>query len=259
MSSVYLRGSTGSQFSHHDLPLYDDFPYLITRLVPALYHIIPLPAAADHARLLNLARHQARCNQLPTCLVLDTTRAIFIDTTGQELGPTLPPRGGVILCDGLRPSPEVEQATEWPERSRRLRNVVAQQTAVREGRYVLGDLTKGGRLATLEERRALWGTTAAGIPHGLTPCPTCGEWRGHCLDQKNQKNPYNLVSVSCRCENGNRCAACHGLLATRKLNANYFDTADGRIWHVPGFLAYKHRCPGRTGPSVRAFDGGPDR
>lgn len=76
MPNVFLTESTGRRFSLHDLPLYEDFPYLVTRLVPALYHLIPLPETCDEASLRSMARYQALCNQLPRCLVLDTTRAI---------------------------------------------------------------------------------------------------------------------------------------------------------------------------------------
>jgi hypothetical protein len=51
------------------------------------------------------------------------------------------------------------------------------------------------------------------------------------------------MAVHCRCANDNRCAACGGLLYKRKLNANYYNPCDGRIWHVPGFSGLGHRCP----------------
>ncbi len=54
--------------------------------------------------------------------------------------------------------------------------------------------------------------------------------------------PSHQLIVHCRCENDNRCAACGGLLAARKLNANYFDPADGSVWHVPGFSGFHHQC-----------------
>jgi hypothetical protein len=41
--------------------------------------------------------------------------------------------------------------------------------------------------------------------------------------------------VHCYCENRNRCARCNARLFERRLNANYYDPADRRIWHVPGF------------------------
>jgi hypothetical protein len=35
------------------------------------------------------------------------------------------------------------------------------------------------------------------------------------------------------------------VLHDRKLNANCFEPADGKIWHVPGFSAFDHRCPNK--------------
>jgi len=106
-------------------------------------------------------------------------------------------------------------------------------------KFILGDITKGGRLPTLEEEKGLAGTHADGVPRGLLPCPVCGEWRGDCFD-----TPYQelVVTVCCVCQNVNRCARCRELIYERKLNANYFELADRTIWHVPGFSGLHHRC-----------------
>jgi hypothetical protein len=123
--------------------------------------------------------------------------------------------------------------------------------------YLLGDVSKGGRLATEEERRALCGTTEQGIPRGLSQCPVCGEWKGQCLDTI--PSGKIIVTVSCHCENTNRCAACFDQLAKRKLNANYFDVTDGKIWHVPGFVACSHQCKGGAAPAARPVKEGNER
>ena len=47
------------------LPIYDEFPYLVTRLVPTLYHLIPLPESLDEPSLKRLGSHQWLRNQLP--------------------------------------------------------------------------------------------------------------------------------------------------------------------------------------------------
>jgi hypothetical protein len=107
---------------------------------------------------------------------------------------------------------------------------------------LLGDLTKGGREATVDEVGRLAGAGPEGRPRGLERCPACGEWRGRCLDP----SPTFLgkvMTLHCRCQNDNRCAACAGFLYARKLNANYFNPGDGQIWHVPGFSGFRHRCP----------------
>ena len=112
----------------------------------------------------------------------------------------------------------------------------------RKGGYILGDLTKGGREATADEVGRLAGAGPEGRPRGLESCPTCGEWRGRCLDPS-PTFVGKVMTVHCGCQNDNRCAACGGFLYERKLNANYYNPRDGQIWHVPGFSGFRHRCP----------------
>ena len=104
---------------------------------------------------------------------------------------------------------------------------------------IMGDLAKDGRPPTEEEEDRLAGMHCDGVPKGLLPCPNCGEWRGECFDTLCRQL---VVRVCCACENDNRCAACGELLYSRKLNANYFDPVDGKIWHTPGFSGLDHRC-----------------
>ncbi len=111
-----------------------------------------------------------------------------------------------------------------------------------QGDSLVGDLTKGGRPATDEERLRLAGLNSDGVPQGLTQCPVCAEWRGECLDPS-AAFAGQVMQVHCRCANWNRCARCGNHLYARRLNANYYDVADGRIWHVPGFCGVTHRCP----------------
>ena len=100
-------------------------------------------------------------------------------------------------------------------------------------------LTKGGRYPTPEEEERLAGTHADGVPRGLLPCHSCGEWRGECFDTLCRQL---VVRVRCVCENDNRCASCGELLHSRKLNSNYFDPVDKKIWHTPGFSGLDHSC-----------------
>ena len=59
------------------LPLFEGFPYLITRVVPAMYHVTMVPAEASELELVLLARTQWRANRLETCLVTGVDRAWF--------------------------------------------------------------------------------------------------------------------------------------------------------------------------------------
>ena len=105
-----------------------------------------------------------------------------------------------------------------------------------------GDPAKGGREANADDVARLAGAGTNDVPRGLECCPTCGEWRGRCLDPSPEFF-FKVMTVHCRCANDNRCAACGLLLYKRKLNANYYDPRDGKIWHVPGFDGLGHQCP----------------
>ena len=125
------------------------------------------------------------------------------------------------------------------------RRVILEEARTKTG-LVLGDTTKGGRDATPEERKTLAGFQGNGVPKGLDLCPTCGEWRGTCIDP-NPQFAGKVMKVHCTCENDNRCALCGELLYERKVNANFFDPQDHQIWHIPGFLVLKHVCSSLDG------------
>jgi hypothetical protein len=217
--------------------LFEGFPYLVTRVVQTMYHVIVLPDDID-VPLVEVARLQARANALPTCLVCAADSAVYIGADRCEHQGE-PPRGGVIVTGRLRPCRVFTETASLVSRRSALDRFIDQVTPRKE--YMFGDLTKGGQPATLEETVMLAGTQANGVPRGLARCPQCGEWRGRCLDPSPQF-AGQVMEVHCRCANNNRCAACGGLLHTRKLNANQYREADGQIWHTPGFSAFGHRC-----------------
>jgi len=218
--------------------LFDGFPYLVTRVVPAMYHIIVLPDELDETELLGIARQQAGLNVLETCLVLSADAAIYIATSGQEYRGKAP-RGGEIIVDRLRPCRAFTQTAKLCARRLALARFI-EQGPPRTG-YMFGDLTKGGRTATFEETIMLAGTHANGVPRGLARCTNCGDWRGRCLDPS-PDFAGQLMQVHCRCANDNRCGACEELLHTRKLNANQYNETDGHIWPTPGFSGLSHAC-----------------
>lgn len=79
---------------------------------------------------------------------------------------------------------------------------------------------------------------------GLWRCPACGDWKGECLDLYFQElcDEDVVVPVACRCENWNRYARCHRTFEPYRLNSNFFNPEDGKIWFVPGQCALNHRC-----------------
>lgn len=226
-------------------PTYPDFPYLMTRIIAAYYHIIPLSHTLGEGRMIELAREQCRCNQLRTCLVLGPRTGVYFEPDGSEQAENRIPLGGILDSGKLQPSALLESMAWWPEKQERLAAFVAAQEAFTITGYLLGDLTKGGRDATPEERERLAGRNAQGVPRGLWRCSVCTQWKGQCLDPS-PRFAGKVMTVACACDNRNRCARCFQLFSRACLNANYYSEADDGIWHVPGFVACDHRCWGKV-------------
>ncbi|HXH81829.1 MAG TPA: hypothetical protein VNN07_02765 [Candidatus Tectomicrobia bacterium] len=214
------------------------FPYLVTRVVPTMYHVIVVPDDLDGYHLVDIARRQASANALPTCLVSTADSALYIDPDGREHRGE-PPKGGVVVTGRLQPCQVFAETPSLAARRVALGRFI-EQTTPKKG-YMFGDVTKGGRLPTLEERVMLAGRQANGIPRGLTRCGQCREWRGSCLDPGSRSGGL-VLDVHCRCDNDNRCAACHRVLHRHRLNGNHYNEVDGQIWHTPGFVAFGHLC-----------------
>ncbi|MFB3779772.1 MAG: hypothetical protein ACE141_19285 [Bryobacteraceae bacterium] len=219
-----------------NLRVFDGFPYLLTRLSPALYHVIVLPGDATVDLLINIGASQADLNQLETCLVLEPGFCIYYGPNGEPRPDGCIPRGGVLVYGKLQPFWKFPVTAEIAERRERLAAF-----SPRRAGYVLGDLTRGGRPATSAEVGRLAGQQRNGIPVGLVRCLRCGQWKGECLDPHPAPGNH-VIAVHCNCDNRNRCAACARLLYTHKLNANYFDETQGKIWFVPGFCGLSHCC-----------------
>lgn len=222
-----------------ELPQFDGFPYLVTRLVPALYHLMLLPGDATRDTLVSLAERQLHANRLDTCLALDAQHAIFFWTDGSVQPSDSAPRGGTVLANKLAPAVELLDTRELRGRRRGLDDFIKRHGT--PSSFMLGDFTKGGRAATPDELQKFAGANAAGVPRGLVQCGSCKDWRGVCLDP-GEKFAGMLMPVYCRCENHNRCGGCGAALYERRLQANYYDPVDHAIWHVPGFCCMNHKC-----------------
>jgi hypothetical protein len=231
--------AAGSSLWLASLPTFEGFPYLITRVVPAMYHCILLPDDLSIESASEITRRQARANRLQTCLAFKRHRALYIASDGTEHWTASVPSGCILLADYLRPCCAFLDTSVFSERRRRLKEF-AEQIRPRVG-CAFGDLTKGGREPTFEESVLLAGTQPSGVPRGVARCIRCGEWRGRCIDP-NPRFEGMVMDVHCWCDNDNRCAACGAPLYERKLNANYYDERDRKIWHVPGFSGLSHRC-----------------
>jgi hypothetical protein len=232
-------------------PHYQGFPYLVSNVVAGLHHIIPLPLSADfqYPRLRQVARIQAKLNQLPTCLVLSSEACLYIRPDLNEHPSSDIPSAEQIEWGKIIAS-EVFPMTDDLFLRYEMLQLFTQQLHSRQGTgysVILGDVTKGGRPLQPGEETTMQGVKADGIPNGLSYCHKCQELRGECIDPKTSL----VVQVSCQCENENLCAACLTPLYKRKLNANYYSQADGQIWHVPGYCALEHQCPQVIGSAPR--------
>src|SRR5258705_4277221 len=87
-----------------NLALFEGFPYLVTRVVPAMYHVMLVPEEASELELVLLARTQWRANRLETCLVTGVDRAWFISADGRDELAKTPPRGGTLVTGLLKPA-----------------------------------------------------------------------------------------------------------------------------------------------------------
>jgi hypothetical protein len=231
--------ATHQQLTSFHLPTFDSFPYLMTRMVPALYHIAVLPRSYELELLRHIAQSQVAANQLEACLVIGSQDCHYYASDGTESQSSEIPHGGRIVFGKLRLCLQPEQDEDLKIREK-LVEAYAQERN-RGGGYIMGDTTKGGREATIWERMRLHGRQKNGVPRGLAQCPICGEWKGECLDP-NPLFQNKVMRVCCLCENDHRCAACGQPLYRWKLNANYYDYSDGQVWHVPGFSGLSHRC-----------------
>jgi hypothetical protein len=228
---MHQRQKLSLQPHHGQLGIH---PCMVLRLSTAFYHFILLPRL-PHEQLIDIARTQVRFNRFECILILGPWKAWYFGVTGGETELSSTSQGGIITGGTLKPCIVIEDNEDL-----RARSEILEKVRTKTG-LVMGDTTKGGRDATLEELGTLAGFHHNGVPKGLDLCPTCGEWLGTCLDP-NTELKGKVMRVYCTCENDSRCAFCGEPFYERKVNANYFDPRSRQIWHVPGFLALKHSC-----------------
>jgi hypothetical protein len=75
------------------------------------------------------------------------------------------------------------------------------------------------------------------IPDGLTRCAVCGELEGEFLYKGPHDPKPTLASVRCLCD-GLVCGNC-GQERMHRPISDYYNEEDGRVWHVPAFMALR--------------------
>jgi len=223
-------------------PSFDGYPYIVICITADLYHINLLSKQHDDSECyFRIAQAQADANKLDVCLVKDSCEAVYFKSNQKPFVSEHIPWASVYTSGKLRLAMDQLTDADLLLRKRALDDFIQQNTV--KGGVLLGDLTKGGHEASQYERINLRGIQENGTPKGLELCPVCGEYRGNCIDP-NPHLPGLVVRVSCRCDNDNLCAYCGERLHSRKLNANYYNLKDGKIWHTPAFCGLNHRCAG---------------
>jgi hypothetical protein len=87
-------------------------PYFVTRVVPALYHVILLPADRSDSDLLTFAQAQTHANRLDGCLVLAESRAVYVGVDNCVKESDIPPIGGVLVSGYLAPAIAFDDSDE---------------------------------------------------------------------------------------------------------------------------------------------------
>ncbi len=228
--------STNPSVSHFqlNLPRYDGFPYLITRVVSGLRHITVIPAQQPAEWYQELLHRQGEANQLETCLVRDAGTTWSWTSDDGLCQTRQPPAGGVIVTDRLQPCEAFELTADLLARRARLARFAEGRSP---GGFLLGDRTKGGRPATPEERDRLAGSGPNGVPRGLERCRECSEWRGQCLDPS-AKFAGMVMEVHCRCAE-----PCDAFCVVNMLLCPLFPSTDP-FWLTPGHRWLRPENPG---------------
>jgi len=218
---------------------FDSFPYLSTRVFPALYNINLIPNSLAESDLVELARHQVAANKLPACLVFSWSRGLWFDGVGGETWNSFIPKGGATLAGRLKSHWSNTLDERLDERSKFLEEFSS--ASLKVGGYLVGDPENCVREATPEDV-CLGELNGNVIPLGLTKCQVCDDFYGECFYPGSGCYSDKVWKVTCRCDNDNLCAACGEPLANHKLDSCYFDSDIFGILHVAGYFALSHQC-----------------
>jgi len=218
---------------------FSSFPYLSTRVFPALYNINLLPSSLSESDLLEHARHQVAANKLNACLVLGWNRGLWFDGAGQETWNAFIPNGGHIVNGRLKSHYNFSTDPGIVIRNQLLNE--HSKKSMHGGGYLVGDPENCVRDANNTDVH-LGDIHDGVIPKGLAQCETCGELKGECFYSASNCYGNKVWKVRCKCENDNFCAACGNPLFSHKLDSCYFNADTNGILHVAGYLALNHDC-----------------
>lgn len=261
------------------LPVFDGYPYLISRIGHTpLRHIALVPADLPRERIIDLARAQASANRFDAaaCLAIDDVVYVYPDGSAAPSG--VVPAGDPVT-DRLRLAEDFPETPELAARRARLHDF---QERHRGTGYLIGDGLEHERPATPEDRarhkepvpesqREAWACPDHGaeaievrasryLKADYHVCLVCDKDE---IDWPVVQAPATLrrcgicggyagpcliegrdvvVTCECACENPNRCARCGEPLSDRRLSAWYWDEGSGSPWYVAAYSGLGHRC-----------------
>jgi hypothetical protein len=219
---------------------FQGFPYLSTRIFPALYNINLYPRKLPELEVIALARQQVRANKLPACLALGWNCGLWFDGGGYEAWRNYIPNGGAILNGRLKALQTFPDDDKDLARRNRLLDELSSKS-LSGGGYLVGNPENCVRNATPEDA-GVGKLRGKIIPQSLAVCEQCGELEGECFYPESECHNGKIWKVTCRCENDNLCAACGGPLFHHKLDSCFYDGESGRILHVVGYCVLSHKC-----------------
>jgi hypothetical protein len=188
---------------------------------------------------------QFGANQLPTGVVLGWGRIVYFENGANVRFAGEIPHALVSVTGRMRTLHRQLGDRDLRTRKLELSQFVEQYGTSPNERnsYYLADRMEILREPSGNELALLRGRSRDGIPLGLTECPSCGKYRGECLDSTSGYKGL-VVRARCRCENDTRCVGCGAHFATDRLQSGAYNPSDRCVWHVPAFAALMHKCPG---------------
>lgn len=73
------------------------YPYVVIRLLPAVYRIVPVTRELAPGELQEEARRYASCTDVRCCVVLGERACVYVEPDGSSRGSAQLPEGGVRL------------------------------------------------------------------------------------------------------------------------------------------------------------------
>lgn len=218
-------------------PIFEEFPYLLIRVSPALFHFSALPVSWGPARCAAAGQRQCDANDLPAAVALKTDLALYLRPGRPPVRSSIVPRSHQI-CSG-------RMAVIGP-------GSLDAELAEREAGFVRWASRRLRWDQALRLDRASFFVEAAPQPPDFEPAPVarsvdelsicrCEEPHGALLHQTG-RGPAQVVRLTCRCANNHRCVRCGEPLYHRPLNSSYWAGPEAGVVHVPGYSAFFHRC-----------------